>query len=171
MYSYLVRSRITGTTATTTTTSMTQLSSERKGFGPSIPAFRFSDNIMGAQKPRDSRNPINDSTENRDMNNMNANHNNYSGDSNGINAAVPLQQSPPPQQQLFTPEPMNNMNTKKVAPALSYLEQLQQQQQSPSSPPPPNAAVEQPPKQPQQPVVYNDFSEYERQLRQFTQGH
>jgi hypothetical protein len=168
-------SRISASTTTTTT----QLSSEKKGFGPSIPAFRFSDNIMGSQKPRVYR----------DLNyNDNGNMNSYNnGESNGmrtVDANPPMQQSPamdplpppPPQQQSLAPEPINpNMN--KAAPAMSYLEQLQQQQQQQqTSPTPPpatsNPASEQAPQQQQQqPVVYNDFSEYERQLRQFTQGH
>ena len=131
---------------------------------------------MGAQKPRDFMSSMNTN------NNMNG----YNAETNGMRPTAtppPMQQSPtydplppppPQQQQTFSSEPLNG-NTNKVAPAMSYLEQLQRQQQM-SPPPPTTMNVESPPPPPQQqqqqqPVVYNDFSEYERQLRKFTQGH
>ena len=130
---------------------------------------------MGAQKPRDGNMSVNT---------------NINCDANGMMRAAPST-APPEQPQSFNPPPQlfspplppppqsfsppppptqvvpESMNSNNVR-GLSYLEQLQQQQQ-PS--PVPTMAEPQPVQQPQQqPVVYNDFSEYERQLRQFTKG-
>jgi hypothetical protein len=131
-----------------------ELAAAKKSYGPEIPGFRFSDNVMGAQKPRDNNNYRNN------------NDNDYAQATRTSNVAQPL----PPQ--ALPPISNNNEYINGAGPS-TYAPQYQQQQQppppplpQPPNPPAPAQVAEQKP-----PAVYNDFSEYERQLRQFTKGH